>query len=266
MFESFILGAVQGIAEWLPVSSEAMIILVKNNFFASGMSFSEMINFAIFLHLGTLAAVVVYYRKTIILLIRELFSYKSIEKKRKEYLNFIIIATGVSGLVGMIVLKLVKEYEYLFENEFTINILVAGFLLVTAGLLYFTEKQHQKRLVTLSTQRAVVTGLFQGLSAIPGISRSGSTVAAMGLLGIDKKRALELSFILSIPLVLLANVILNASEFLLFSLNHAIALVSAFIFGIITIDILLRLVEKIRFSYFVGFFAALLIILSFMIS
>lgn len=266
MFESFILGAVQGIAEWLPVSSEAMIILVKTNFFPTGRSFSELISYAIFLHLGTLVAVVVYYWKTILLLIRELFNYSKIEQSRKEYLNFIMIATGVSGMLGIVLIRIVEYHEYFFENEFVVNIVVAGFLIITASLLYLTEQKKKESKVTLTKNRAIITGLFQGLAAIPGISRSGATVAGMGLLSIDKERALELSFILSIPIVFLANVVLNINEFLNFSLEHIIALASAFVFGIITIDILLRIVRKIRFSYFVGLFAIILIILSFMIS
>lgn len=266
MFEFFILGAVQGIAEWLPVSSEAMIVLVKTNFFASELSFSDMISYAIFLHLGTLVAVIVYYWKTIISLIQEFVNYKNIENNRKDYLNFIIIATGVSGILGTGLIKIVEKYEHFFENEFVINIVVAGFLIITAGLLYLTEQKNNQARAILTKKRATITGLFQGLAAIPGISRSGSTVAGMGLLGIDKEQALELSFILSIPIVLLANIVLNYSQFSQFSINHGIALLSAFVFGIITIDILLRIVRKIRFSYFVGFFAILLIIITFVIS
>jgi undecaprenyl-diphosphatase len=266
MFESFILGAVQGIAEWLPVSSEAMIVLVKTNFFPSGMSFSEIISYAIFLHLGTLVAVLVYYRKKIISLIRELFSYRQLITERKDYLHFIIIATLVSGILGLFLLRMVERYEHFFENEFIINIVVAGFLVITAVLLFITEQRKQEKQIALTKKKAFITGVFQGLSAVPGISRSGSTVAGMGLLHIDKERALELSFILSVPIVLLANIILNVSEFSNFSVNHFIALGSSFVFGIITIDILLKIVRKIRFSYFVGFFAILLIILSFMIS
>lgn len=266
MFESFILGAVQGIAEWLPISSEAMIILVKTNFFPTGMNFSEVISYAIFLHLGTLAAVVVYYWGKIISLIKELFNYSQLEKMRKDYINFIIITTIVSGILGFGLINIVEKYEYFFDNNFFINIFVAGFLIITAGLLYITEKKDEKRHITLTKQKGILTGLFQGLAAIPGISRSGSTVAGMGLLGIDKERSLELSFILSVPIVLLANIILNINEFKNFSLEHLVALSSSFVFGIITIDILLRIVRKLRFSYFVGFFAGILIILSFMIS
>jgi len=266
MFESLILGAVQGIAEWLPVSSEAMIILVKTNFFPSGMPFSELISYAIFLHLGTLLAVLVYYWTTIKKLIFELFSYSHLEKNRKDYINFIIITTAISGVFGLGLIKIVERYEYIFHNEFLINIFVAIFLCITASLLYITERHKKDSVVVLTKKRSIITGIFQGLAAIPGISRSGSTVAGMGLLGIDKEGALELSFILSIPIVFLANIVLNYSEFFNFNLHHGIALFSAFLFGLLTIELLLRLVRRIRFSYFIGIFAILLIILTFVLS
>jgi len=262
MFESFILGMVQGIAEWLPISSEAMIILVKNNFFPSGMNFSEMISFAIFLHLGTLFAATLYFRKKIVQLIKNIFNYKKINNEDKNYLLFIIIATIISGILGLILLKIVEYYQSFFNHEFMINIFVASFLIITAVLLYISENKNNSIKIILTKKRAFLTGIFQGFAAIPGISRSGSTIAGMGLLGINKEQALELSFILSIPLVFLANVVLNYSLLQNLTINHVVALISAFVFGIITIELLLRLVRKIRFSYFVGFFAFLLILLN----
>ena len=262
MFESFILGMVQGIAEWLPISSEAMIVLVKNNVFPSGMEFSEMISFAIFLHLGTLLAATIYFRKKIVQLIKNVFNYKKINNEDKNYLLFIIITTIISGILGLILLKIVEYYQSFFSNESMINIFVALFLIITALLLYSSEKKTQKQKIILTKKRAFFTGIFQGFAAIPGISRSGSTIAGMGLLGISKEKALELSFILSIPLVFLANIVLNYSLLQNLTINHVVALGSAFLFGIVTIELLLRLVRKIRFSYFVGFFAFLLIILT----
>jgi len=265
MLESFILGAVQGVAEWLPISSEAMVVLVKTNFFPSGLPFSELISYAIFLHLGTLLAVVVYYWKKIVLSLQQLFNYRNLETTEKNYINFIAIATIVSGILGIILLQIVEKYESFFENEIIINSVVAVFLIITALLLYGSEQQKNDKKVILNKRRAIFTGIFQGFAAIPGISRSGSTVAGMGLIGIDKERSLELSFILSIPLVLLANIILNYAEFSAFSLNTIVALGSAFIFGLVTIDVLLRIVRQIRFSYFVGIFAIMLILLTFML-
>ncbi|MGB0925278.1 MAG: undecaprenyl-diphosphate phosphatase [Minisyncoccia bacterium] len=264
MFESIILGAVQGIAEWLPVSSEAMIVLVKNNFFADGMLFSEMISFAIFLHLGTLLAVIAYYRKRIIELLQQLFRYTKLQKTEQQFINFIIMATAVSGGLGVLLLKIIEKYESWFHNEMVINIIVAVFLLITAMMLYISEqKKTNMTTAVLSPLRAIITGIFQGFAAVPGISRSGSTLAGMGILGIDKERALEISFLLSIPLVLFANIILNWDMFFSITCEHIIALVSAFVFGIITIDVLLRIVRKIRFSYFVGIFAFILLVFSF---
>ncbi|MCA9352391.1 undecaprenyl-diphosphate phosphatase [Patescibacteria group bacterium] len=261
LFESFILGMVQGIAEWLPVSSEAMIVLVKTNMFPDSTSFTELISFAIFLHIGTLLAVVVYYWKTISKLVAQLFHYRSLGTERHQ-LHFVVIATGVSGIFGLLLLHIVEQYQSIFEHEEIVNLSVAGFLLVTAILLYISERNTHRYNVPLTTKRAVCTGLFQGLAAIPGISRSGATIAGMGILGIDKERALELSFILSIPIVLLANIVLNLDEFTAFSLYHFVALCSAFVFGSITIDMLLRIVRRVRFSYVVGSFAVLLILVA----
>lgn len=263
MLEYFILGMVQGIAEWLPISSEAMIVLVKNNFFPNSLSFSEMISFAIFLHTGTLLAVIVYYHKKILTLIQQIFNYKKLQTQEKNYLHFLSIASFISGLLGFILIKIIEKYESWFHNEIMINMIVAGFLCVTAIMLYISEqKKTNIDEVRLSPLRAFITGIFQGFAAIPGISRSGSTLAGMGILGIKKEPALEISFLLSIPLVLFANIILNWKMFFEISGEHIVALISAFVFGIITIDVLLRIVRKIQFSYFVGFFALILFIMN----
>ena len=265
MIESLILGMVQGVAEWLPVSSEAMIILVKSHFFADGQGFSDMISFAVFLHTGTLLAALVYYRKKVALLCKDVFRYKYISQERKQILRFICYTTLVSGILGVILLQVVEHYEHLFTDTYTINLFVGSFLLITALLLNRSEQQKEHvSHAPLTRKRAIITGIFQGFAAIPGISRSGSTIAGMGLLGIPKEKALELSFILSIPLVFLANIILNARLFLNLNIQSLTALGSAFVFGIITIELLLRLVKRIRFSYFVAGFAFILFLVTFL--
>lgn len=260
MFESFILGAVQGVAEWLPISSEAMVVLVKNNLFHDGGNLSEHIREAIFLHLGTLIAAVVYFWPRLKSLFFSLLRYKKEEKEQQAYLLFIIRATLVSGLLGLLLLELVDYHQELFSNQQTINLIVAGFLFVTAFLLYLSEQSEKQGRTSVSKRDALLIGLFQGFAAIPGISRSGSTVAGMGLLGFNKVWALETSFILSIPLVFLANVVLNYQDLLNPSLSALVAIASAFVFGLATISLLLKLVKKIRFSYFVGIFGLLLLI------
>lgn len=265
MFESLILGAVQGIAEWLPVSSEAMVVLVKSNFFPTGDSISVYINYAIFLHLGTLFAALVYFRKKVCTLLKQLFSYPSQSKDTKNYLNFIIIGTMTSGLLGFILLNLVEQHKEFFENQTLLNMVVAVFLLITATLLYISEQSSQMKDKKANNKSALVVGLFQALAAIPGISRSGSTLASMALLGYNKVWALEMSFILSIPLVFFANIILNAELLLNLNTEYLIALISSFIFGLLTIEALLKVVKKVRFSYFVAFFACVVLATTFLI-
>jgi len=265
MFESFILGAVQGIAEWLPVSSEAMIVLVKSNFFPDNGDITSYIQLAIFLHIGTLLAALVYFRKKIWKLLQQFFSYSSQTKDVQDYLSFIVIATLVSGIIGYILLEVVKKYQAFFEQQSLLNAIVAIFLFITALLLYISENRKNKEKVAVSKYSSYIVGIFQGCSAIPGISRSGSTIAAMGLLGYEKVWALEMSFILSIPLVFFANIILNYEMFMNITTNHLIAIASSFLFGILTISILLNVVKRIRFSYFVGFFALLVLTSSFFI-
>ena len=150
MFESIILGAVQGVAEWLPVSSEAMIVLVKTNFFQSGMPFADIISYAIFLHLGTLLAVLVYYRSTFMRLFQELMNYNSLPVPKKDYLHFIAIATTVSGIIGFILIMFTRRYESFFQNEFIINISVAIFLCITSVLLYLAESRNYTKEVPLT--------------------------------------------------------------------------------------------------------------------
>ena len=123
--------------------------------------------------------------------------------------------------------------------------------------LYSSEKKQLSKKILPTKKQAVITGLFQGCAAIPGISRSGSTIAGMGLLGIKKETALELSFLLSIPLVLGANIAFNLSLFKNMQFTDFIGLFSAFVFGLLTIELLLRIVRKVRFSYFVALFAIL---------
>lgn len=261
MIESLVLGAIQGVAEWLPISSEAMIILVKNNLFnGGGMSLNEQIHYVILLHLGTLLAAVVYFWPQVRELLYSVFSYDKQEKEQQQYLWFIFIATVVSGLLGFGLFKLIERYETLFSNETAINLGVSLFLLVTALLLWYTERSsHREGKKVITNKNAVITGLFQGIAAIPGISRSGSTIAGMALLGFNKVKAVETSFILSIPFVLAANIFLNYNMFSLITLNDILGVLTAFVFGYLTISFLLALVKKIRFSYFVGFFAILLL-------
>lgn len=258
MTEAIVLGIVQGIAEWLPISSEAAIILVKNNFFESSGNLSSDISYALFLHLGTLLSALVYYRLQVLDLLRSLFSYSKQNRETKSLLHFIFTATLVSGVLGLASLKIIEKYAHLFSNEQSVNYFVAGFLLVTSLLLYLAEQKNKNARINPNVKDGIITGLFQGFAVIPGVSRSGGTVAALGMLGFEKSKALELSFILSIPLVFLANIVLNFESMIHFNLEKIIAIIVAFIVGYVTIDWLVDFARRVRFSQLVLFFALLI--------
>jgi len=257
MLESFIIGAIQGIAEWLPVSSEGVIFLVKANIFASQDTLSEIISYALFLHFGTFLAALVYFRKEVKILFKSLFNYKKANSKDKKLLNFLIIATLISGFIGILILEFIKRIDVDISSIAQIvTVIIAILLFITAYLQLKVSNSGYRGENNLKTKDALILGFVQAFAALPGLSRSGLTVSSLLMLKYNKKSALRLSFLLSLPLILAGNIVLNLDKFN-FNLESFIALASSFIFGWLTIKYLLKLTEKINFGYFVLFFAIL---------
>ncbi|MEX2052752.1 MAG: undecaprenyl-diphosphate phosphatase [Candidatus Paceibacterota bacterium] len=259
MFESIILGAVQGLTEWLPISSEGMIVLVKTNFFGGG-SLEDIIRTALFLHLGTFLAALIYFRKDVSNLFSRLFGKNKGEAETGKILKFLIIATLVSGVIGFGFLKLLDAVgdQFLLTSTL-VNLFVALLLVITGVLQLKAKKEGQKNASELKTSDGITLGIVQGFSAMPGLSRSGLTVSALLLKNFKDNESLRLSFLMSLPIVLAGNILLNLNQSLL-SLNNLAALFTSFVFGYLTIHLLIRLAKKINFGYFVLVFAGLLIL------
>lgn len=256
MVESIILGIVQGIAEWLPISSEGVLVLLKVNLFQSSLRLVDLINYALFLHLGTFLAALVYFRKEVKRLFLILFSYFKTKKENQRLINFYLLVTLISGLVGLIILKSLEQVDEI--NGRSLNILIGLALMVTA-FLQFKKKSGLKETKDLKTLDGVILGFLQGLAIIPGLSRSGLTVSGLLLRKFNDQTALKLSFIMSLPVVLGANIILNF-KYLVFSIQNVIGLFFSFLFGILTIHLLLKLSQKINFTWFVLIFGFLVLI------
>lgn len=252
MFEQFVLGAVQGIAEWLPVSSEGMIALVKSAFFGGG-SIEELVKQALFLHLGTFLAALVYFRKDVAVLIRETLRYQDASEDHKKTINFLVISTLISGGVGFTLLQTVTELETLFGFSSRFLIAVVGALLLVTGFLQLAgqSKRTQKQVMDLNPADSILLGIVQGFAALPGLSRSGLTVSAFLLRKYDKTQSLRLSFLMSLPIVLAGNILLNLGDANFFSAQAFIGLLAAFIFGYLTIDVMMRIARKVNFGWFV---------------
>jgi len=264
MFESIVLGAVQGITEWLPISSEGFLVLIKVNFFRSSLSIDKLISYALFLHLGTFLAALIYFRKEVYLLVRALFRYKKADQESKKLLIFLVLATIVSGIVGLIILSLLGK----FKDDFVltgkgITFLIGLMLLVTAFLQFRKGKGGERKIADLRMGDSVILGVVQGFSILPGLSRSGLTVSTLLLKRFGNDTSLRLSFLMSLPAVLAGNVILNFNSFV-FNVEHIISLIFSFLFGFLTIHLLSKTAQKINFSWFVLIFGLITILFVFL--
>ena len=248
MLEQIILGIVQGIVEWLPVSSEGVLILIRTNFFPIEQGLEETIREVLFLHLGTFLAALLYFRKDV---------WKVWENKK--LFNFLLITTLISGILGYSLLKLfINLEEDLVLSSKVITLIIGLLLLITAYLQIKVSKRGDREIKDLNNKDSWLLGLMQGLSALPGLSRSGLTVSTLLLRKFNSHDALKLSFLMSLPIVLAGNIVLNLNSFS-FSLELFVGLIFSFVFGLLTINLLLKIAKKINLGYFVLFFAILVI-------
>ena len=237
MWEYILLGFIQGIFEWIPVSSEGVVALFSS-FLIKGFN---SVDLALFLHLGTLFAVIVYFWKDWI----DLISLKD-----KEFLRFFIIVTVISGGLGFFVYKLAREIS------------IGPGLLALMGLGLLLTSWFQKKNIKLKVNKdmsSVLVGLLQGLSAIPGVSRSGSTVFGLSLTESDPSLILKKSYLISVPVVAGSSLYLYLQNPAIVSFSW-IAVVSSFVFGLLSLKVLLDISKKINFSIFTLIFGILCLI------
>jgi len=237
MWEYAFLGFLQGIFEWIPISSEGVVALVSK----SMISNLNSVDLALFLHLGTLLALFVYFYKDWINLLL---------MKDKEFFKFFVIVTLISGIIGFPMYKLAKEVSMGWGL-----LMLMGF-----GLLLTSYLQSKKvNLKINNVVSAIFVGILQGVSAIPGVSRSGSTIFGLSLNESNPKEILRKSYLISAPVVL-------GSSLYLYLDNPAIAseswigLIFSFVFGLIFLKLLLSFAEKINFSKFTLIFGLLCIL------
>ncbi|MFH1607726.1 MAG: undecaprenyl-diphosphate phosphatase [archaeon] len=255
-----ILGAIQGITEWLPVSSSGIVTLVNSNFLGI-TDISQLLHIALFLHLGTFFAALIYFRKDVKQLLITLFKYKYQDDSSKKTLKFLIIATTISGIIGLIILKTLTSFEDQLQfTGKTITFFIAVLLLFT-GIMQIKFKQSGLREERqIKNSDSITLGFAQGVASLPGISRSGITISTLLLKKFDDTTALRLSFLMSMPIVLFGNIFLNLNDFAQITTSASIyGLLASFIFGLLTISALMKISKRINFGWFVLVFALVMI-------
>ncbi len=209
-FQSFILGLVQGLTEFLPVSSSAHLV-----FFQFLFGFSDpLVFFDVILHLGTLVALLIYFAGDLAHLVRDSVYGIFFLLRRKSLKEIFEIAPHTRWALGIIIASiptalmgfLLKDW---FESLFGSLRGVSYQLFVNAAILWST-RYYPKGDKTIQTARLLdffIIGIFQGVSIIPGISRSGATIATALLLGLERQTAFRFSFLLAIPAILGAGIL-----------------------------------------------------------
>ncbi|MBD3282604.1 MAG: UDP-diphosphatase [Candidatus Portnoybacteria bacterium] len=256
MIESIILGSIQGIFEWLPISSQGNLVLLMIGLFKIGAV--EAFKYSVFLHLGTFLAVLVYFRKEIIDILKHLPKYSlGFKDKKSGLISFLVVSTLVTVVIGFPLYRAFSSFS--FRGEVFLGLV--GLALIVSGLLQrYSHRKKVKEERMLSFRDSLILGFFQGLAIIPGISRSGITVSAFLLKRYSPKQSLHLSFLMSIPVLFGGGIFLPLVDGLpdINIINLFLGLLFSFIFGLITIKILLELAKKIRFWLFcvvIGFLA-----------
>jgi len=252
IFLAILLGVVQGLTEFLPVSSSGHLAFVQNvvpGFRQVGVLFDVM------LHVGTLAALFVYYRKLLAEEARLVVSRDPGERRRGwRLVVLIVVATVPTAIVGLLLKKTV-------EGAFTNLAAVGAAELGTALLLGVSALRRRGRSDrdSMTILQAVVIGTFQGIAVLPGLSRSGSTIAAALLLGCAGPWAADFAFLLAIPGIAGAAVVENYGAFRRYGLaffetgdfvKYVVGAAVAGVVGYLTIAWMIRIVSDRRVHYF----------------
>lgn len=251
IFEAILFGIVQGVTEFLPISSTAHIIITQRllDLDLPGLGFE------VFLHLGSVLAVILYYRRELLQLIKGFFAYISkkedADRVHFNYVLFIIGATVITGVLGLLIQDVVDQWM-------KGSVFIAIFLFLTGVFLIVIERFHhegkrsEKQMTWLDS---LIVGLGQSLAVLPGLSRSGTTLIVGLWIGLNRETAVRYSFLLSIP-VILGSTVLTLSDVSIEMFQSIgtgpliIAFISTFLCSLLGIKWLIAFLRQSKLVYF----------------
>ena len=244
IIDSIVLGIIQGLTEFLPVSSSGHLELGKAILGDNSIP-QESLMFTIVLHFATALSTIVVFRKDILYIIKGLFSFKWNEDT--QFIVKIIVSMIPAVVVGLF-------FEEVLEQLFGGKILLVGCMLIITAILLFLADKAKDTDKKVSFKNAFVIGIAQAIAILPGISRSGATISTSVLLGNDKTKAARFSFLMVVPLIFgkIAKDILSGE--LSYETHNFMALsigfVAAFVSGLFACTWMISLVKKSKLSYF----------------
>ena len=246
--QAFILGLIQGLTEYLPVSSSGHLTIVSNLF---GINGEENLAFTVAVHVATVLSTLVIFWKQIVWLFKDLFKFQWNEGTR--YVACIVVSMIPVGIVGVFF----KDYV---EDIFGSGLLVVGcMLLLTAFLRAFSYSSHPRQKEKIGFFDAFIIGIAQACAVMPGLSRSGSTIATGLILGNKKESLAQFSFLMVIPPILgeaLLDVMKASKEGLsavagdISATSLIVGFITAFIFGCLACKWMVDIVKKGKLIYF----------------
>ena len=240
---AFILGLVQGLTEFLPVSSSGHLLVLQKAFGINSEG-DGLLLFNILLHVGTLAAVVIIYRQRIWNMICHPF---------KSELKWLVVAT-----IPAVIAALAVDFDDAFEGRFIIwSFYLTSLVLVASGFIGDQRRRQRKYHKDVRWYDAVAMGVMQAVAILPGLSRSGSTIAGGLTSGLTRRRAADFAFLMSIPAIL-GSVVLEGKDLLLGNASMSVASPGVIVLGVLTaavsgfaaIKLMLMAVRRISLNWF----------------
>ena len=255
--EAVILGLVQGLAEFLPISSSGHLALLQQFF---GIKEDNVLLFAVLLHVGTLISVFIIYWKDIwelivelFLTIKDIFTGKGLrldERPVRKLGVMIIVATIPTGLIGIL-------FNDFFDGLYNSIVPIGAGLLVTGCLLVIAERMgtSNRGIKEMNFRNAIFVGVVQGIAICPGISRSGSTLFGSLLCNLDRTFAVKFVFLISIPSIL-GSAVMEAPDAIAAGMNMSdlgpiiVGMIVAAVSGLIAIKTMIKVVSNKKLNYF----------------
>lgn len=251
-WQAILLGLVQGLTEFIPVSSSGHLVLLHQ---ALGLSSQDLI-FDVALHIGTLVALVVYFHRDLWQLALGLLG-----RNKQRRLAWLLVIATIPGVIAGMLLETAAESQFRSARLVSINLIIVAFLMLLAERLA-RRRQHQRGLKQVTKGQALTMGMAQAVALVPGVSRSGSTITTGLFLGLDRLAATRFSFLLAVPITFGAIIKTLFNSDGLHQIAQAggpftIGIITALLSGLLAIHFLLKFLARHSLAVFAYYRIAL---------